>query len=86
MYVCVCFGVSSQYSLFYTGAKKTPVVTCVYCRSPWASPGTNAAPAGSGSTIHEGYLNMSGAVGISGIRDTSSCESYDGIVTIVSDI
>ena len=56
------------------GAKKRPV-TCVYCRSPWLSPETEAASAGSGSTMREGYLNMSGAAGISGIRDTSSCES-----------
>lgn len=74
MYVYVSLDISSPYSFLYEGAKKTPV-TCVYCRSPWVVPETNAASAGDGSPMHEGYLNMSGAAGISGVRDTSSCES-----------
>jgi hypothetical protein len=82
MYVYVSLDISSPYSLFYEGAKKTPV-TCVYCRSPWVGPETNAASASSGSTMREGYLNMSGAAGISGIRDTSSCESCNDSLTIV---
>lgn len=83
MYVYVSLDISSPYSLLCKGAKKTPV-TCVYCRSPWLVPETNAASAGGGSMTHEGYLNMSSAVGISGIRDTSSCESYTSRLIIMS--
>jgi hypothetical protein len=85
MYVYGFLDISSPSSLLYEGAKKTPV-TCVYCRSPWAIPATNAASAGGGSTSHEGYLNMSGAVGISGIRDTSTCESCSSRFTIMGGI
>ena len=77
MYVYVSLGIRSPYSLFYEGAKKTPV-TCVYCRSPWVNPETAAASASSGSTRREGYLNMSSAAGISDTRDESSCESCNG--------
>lgn len=85
MYVYVSLDISSPYSFLYEGAKKTPV-TCVYCRSPWVAPETNAASASDGSTMHEGYLNMSGAVGISGIRDTSSCESCNSRFTLTRGI
>lgn len=85
MYVYVSLDIRSSYSPSYEGAKKTPV-TCVYCRAPWLGPETNAASAGSGSTMHEGYLNMSGAVGISGIRDTSTCESCNNSLTITGGI
>ena len=81
MYVSVSLGILPSYSLLYEGAKRTPV-TCVYCRSPWAGLETVAASAGSGSTTREGYLNMSGAAGISGIRDTSSCESFNAVFII----
>ena len=66
----------------YEGARKTPV-TCVYCRSPWVSPATEAAASGGGSTMRDGYLNMSSAAGISGIRDTSSCKSCNVCGTVV---
>ena len=82
MYVYVSLDISSPYSLLCEGAKKTPV-TCVYCRSPWVVQETNAASAGGGSMMQEGYLNMSNAVGISSIRDTSSCESYNNRLTMM---
>lgn len=85
MYVYAFLDISSPYSLLCEGAKKTPV-TCVYCRSPWVVQETNAASAGGGSMTHEGYLNMSSAAGISGIRDTSSCESCNSRFTIMGGI
>jgi len=85
MYVYMSLGTSSPYLLFYEGAKRTPV-TCVYCRSPWVSPEDKTGSVGSGSTMHGSYLNMSSAVGISGVRDTSSCESCDGSVIIMGGI
>jgi hypothetical protein len=40
--------------------------TCVYCRTP----------VGGEAEVHEGYLNLAQAVGISRVRDTSTCESF----------
>ena len=85
MYGYVPLDIRPPYSLLYEGARKTPV-TCVYCRSPWVGPETNASSADGGSTMHEGYLNMSSAAGISGIRDTSTCESCNGSLTIMGDL
>ena len=48
-------------------------VTCIFCRAKCNLPaGVGGARAG-GAQVSEGYLNLSGAAGISPVRDTSSC-------------
>ncbi|KAI5480792.1 zinc finger, RING-type protein [Pseudohyphozyma bogoriensis] len=50
-------------------AKQNPV-TCVLCRTKWTAPVKPPAP--SQPTYSEGYLNLAGQVGLSGVRDTST--------------
>ncbi|KAH7097506.1 hypothetical protein BKA62DRAFT_817143 [Auriculariales sp. MPI-PUGE-AT-0066] len=48
--------------------------TCVYCRSPWTQPLPNSSGTGgkAGATYREGYLNLAGVAGVSGVRDSST--------------
>ncbi|EJD41248.1 hypothetical protein AURDEDRAFT_106240 [Auricularia subglabra TFB-10046 SS5] len=59
---------------FSQWARTGRTLTCVYCRAPWTSATGGASGSGSSSraTISEGYLNLAGAAGVSGVRDTST--------------
>ncbi|KAK7055708.1 hypothetical protein R3P38DRAFT_2848609 [Favolaschia claudopus] len=61
-----------------TSAKQGKPLTCIYCRAAWPKASAGGAVAGSsGARLSEdGYLNLSGAAGVSPQRDTSSY--YDG--------
>ena len=70
-----------------TGAKSSPRnLTCVFCRSPWIDSSAGKGKGRAGNTsgqvrTSEGYLNLATAAGLSGYRDTSTCElSYCCIV------
>jgi hypothetical protein len=45
--------------------------TCVYCRSVWVD---ETAAGAAGATKVGGYLNLAAVAGMTGARDTSSCE------------
>jgi hypothetical protein len=48
-------------------------LTCVFCRSPWPVVGGNAK-----TITSEGYLNLASIAGMSGVRDSTTCNiAYD---------
>ena len=53
------------------GRRSAVQLTCVWCRAKWPS----AAKSGAGASPNfEEYINLGGIAGLSGERDTSSCE------------
>ena len=60
----------SSFCVLFAGRRRTPQLTCVWCRAKWpvgVKDGAGAKP------TSEGYVNLGGVAGLSGERDTSSC-------------
>lgn len=55
----------------FAGRRCAAQLTCVWCRAKWPSGAKSTAGAGPTS---EGYINLGSIAGVSGQRDTSSCE------------
>ncbi|KAF9242084.1 hypothetical protein BU15DRAFT_44359 [Melanogaster broomeanus] len=83
---CKTCGNAVHKGCFSQWAKSSPTnITCVFCRAPWVDldsagkgKGKRVGNASSGAEVgvSEGYLNLGALAGLSGERDTSTCEYF----------